>query len=106
MRASQHEFLGDGLRARAYLGERQQRNLALIRQIDLLGEFNTTADELDPLGREIAGLVRTVTPGIATKWLASEYPLALGEFLVAVGVYDYRPGDFWIPCRSGQVPSP
>src|SRR5689334_1592389 len=74
---------------------RERRNLARVREIDLIGELGTTRDELDHLGRALRRIIASYGPTMGTRWIAGGCPITLAEFLVAAGVADYRQGDFW-----------
>jgi hypothetical protein len=92
--------------ARAYLRQRQERNARWLPHIDLLGELNTTPAELDKLGAAISLLVSAAQPAQATQQLEIRYPLAFAEFLVAIGIHEYRQGNYWSAVfRQTRIPA-
>lgn len=86
--------------AREFLSLRQERNVEWLPHIDILGELNTSEAELDSLGSAISLMVSGMQPRQATWQLESQYPLAFAEFLVAVGIHDYRQGNYWSAVRE------
>ena len=102
--------------AREFLKACETRLADRFGDIILVGELNTSIEDLNRLGSALRTIIDKRGQLEATKEFARSYPLALTEFLVASGVHGYRKGDYWTaildrlglprqnyPARLGEV---